>query len=1000
MHSLGRQHHIRLENLRNFLCTYNPSSGITPQEWSRTASANLKHGDLIFMLERIVPPFGLTSFVRKDDDENFRVSEFAMVVRMEDSRPMVLSITAGTYELRFFEALLEEKARKTIVEHRKFSFVTAKPAKPFAKSTIEEIERLANLYAQGGSRRDFMAEDARVDDEPAMALLSACGVRLNIPSANKQPLDLGVICYLLFSPDGVQPDNNRTELKSNYLPFSMPAGSQAEVDQDVRKVSSPPSDFSNQTGLPGGQLPVPLFNQDSLKAALGTGGQIAGDTKEGDFSVLQSWGEAYGQKNLIGNSSLLKQLTSGLDKKQPQNPLEVDLNSVGQSTEIPTNVPNNEGQKSPAEPPKFAADDDVYHHISQAITGLLDEGQIGTTQPAEAALPTVQKVEPDKWVAAQIQAQRQNIEQNIEQNKEQTKEQTKEQSKELSPRKIPSVRSFEKLPAIPASLTRADTSPFSESKPLTPVAQELTILETVQREQGLAQQDKGDTTLKDTEELQNLLPKQTSSMANADTDNQFSISESPVTMATESGAVPAKLDDFQEPKVVMNEMASLMNKLESQVGRAAKKLTVQANEIEKRLTADLDAMSEAVTQEGKDAEAKLVIYGDSLSKQFESLFDNLRATLAEKAASGRQSIKSTLAEHQGRIDIRQNELRHSLDKEFNQNQDQSGKIVQDQEEHFSQLVNAERQTLLDRLDMINKDLEKMATQLAESLSAKFTHFEARVDEEILAIIDAIDHNMSILSKDIELARANGLDKLKKEKSDFIASLEHLVISTEIALSRQIRASQTEFFLPRLKERKQAIESMIQQMMHTFAEQALTQAKAQLEGLESSLSAAREQLKELIEECLAKLDLVGRDQQAGLEEIFKSAAYSLEQNTESVQQLLKQAAQEVMDGEEVCKKLAENYSLDSDPALTNLRQNVYAKVDTLKAQLRSDLEAVLESNCAKLEELSLNHHARVSAKRTELAQHVRFSSEQGLQRIRAAIHDAYNAIQAEREKYME
>ena len=42
-----------------------------------------------------------------------------------------------------------------------------------------------------------------------------------------------------------------------------------------------------------------------------------------------------------------------------------------------------------------------------------------------------------------------------------------------------------------------------------------------------------------------------------------------------SDSVPAKLDDFQEPKVVMNEMASLMNKLESQVARAAKKLTTR-----------------------------------------------------------------------------------------------------------------------------------------------------------------------------------------------------------------------------------------------------------------------------------------------------------------------------------------------------------------------------------------------------------------------------------------
>ena len=746
MHSLVRQHHIRLDDLRNFLRSYSQSSVITPQEWSKTASANLQHGNLIFILEPTVPPLGLTSFVRKDDDQSFRVSEFAMVVRLEDDKLMVLSLTQGAYELRFLEALLEEKAKKAIVEHRKFCFVLAKPLTPLAKSTINTIEQLANRYAQGGSRREFMAENANPDDEPAVSLLSACGVHLHVPDTSKQPLDLGAICHLLFSAEGMQSDSNRAELKAHFVPIA--ADSQTEVDRETFPSVTLATD-AYKDALPGGQIPVPVFDQNSLKAVLNSSEQVASENKEDDFSVLQSWGEVPALENTIGDSSLLKRLTSGLDKKKPSSALDIEPSPAMPAGQIPISAPINEEQKFVEQPTQFSADDDVYQHLSQAITGLLD-GQTGSNQQTGLTQSAGQKIEPNKWVAAQIEAQRQGIEQSLEQNKEQNKESSKESSKEPSKesatRNWPSVRSFGNLPAIPDSLPWTEASDLAqvESSPLLP--QELFINQTVEHEEELAPENPVDIA------IPAILP----STANT-------VNTAKPAVFTSADIVPAKLDDFQEPKVVMNEMASLMNKLESQVARAAKKLAASATEIEQRLTANLDTMLDAVTQEGKDAEAKLVVHGDSLSKQFESLFDTLKAEFAEKAASGRQGIKNQLAEYQEQIENRHVQLHASLEQEFRQTQEQSGKVVQDQEEHFKQLVNEEKQTLLNRIDAINKDIEKTAEQLIESLSRKFAHFKERVGEEELALINTVDHNMSVLSKDIDIARVHGLDKLKKEK---------------------------------------------------------------------------------------------------------------------------------------------------------------------------------------------------------------------------------------------
>ena len=126
MNSLRRPHHIRLHDLREFMHKYDPTSGDTPEEWARQASAGLKHGNLFFLLEPLAAPFGLTSFARKDDDESFRVTELAMVVRLEDNKAMVLSATNNNYELRFLGALIEEKARKAHSRSQKILFCFSK----------------------------------------------------------------------------------------------------------------------------------------------------------------------------------------------------------------------------------------------------------------------------------------------------------------------------------------------------------------------------------------------------------------------------------------------------------------------------------------------------------------------------------------------------------------------------------------------------------------------------------------------------------------------------------------------------------------------------------------------------------------------------------------------------------------------------------------------------------------------------------------------------------
>jgi len=917
MNSLRRPHHIHLHDLRDFMRLYDPASGNTPEEWARNASTGLKQGSLIFVLEPVAAHFGLASFVRKEDDESFRVTELALVIRLEDNKAMVLSAGSNNYELRFLSALMEEKARKALLDHTKFCFVLAKPAVPLTISKINEIERLSSLYAQGGARRDFMSDKADPEQEPVTAILTACGVRLHWPDSNKQPLDLGSICYLLFTPEGRQQDSNRSQLKANFVPV------QSDVEAQHARPHTTPANRMEEAQPAEYLQKIPPLPTDNVESS-------------GEFNPLSSWGQAPPSPEVVDSSSLFKRLTNELVKKRPQSndPLSLAVGNVEPATNV--SVVPDANQDKAAEPiavmqtevpSRPDRKDEVYQHISEAISGLADI-PIDLKQPDEAD-------QSAQWVASQIKAHREEI----------------EQKRGMGRTGQPSAKSAENLPAQ------------EQPQPIIP-------------------------------ELESMAPADFALI-----DNIISIGHEP-TVFPASDTLLAKLDDFQEPKVVMNEMASLMNKLESQVARAAKKLTTSTAAIEQQLTSGIAAMLSSITQEDKDTEAQLVINGDSLSKQFESLFESLKAEVAEKSASAREQIQAKRGGQQKLIEESEQDHHQALTGALNQNQAQFAQLVQDQEAQLRNLVKEETQKLHQQMADINNYLQAITNRFTENLSAQINDFEKRLDEEITVTVDSLDNNTNMLSKNIVISCQHGLEKLKKTKNEFDATLKHLVETTVIALGQQIRVAQMEFFLPRLKEHKQLIETMIQDMEETFAGKLLSQSQAQLDGLTNSLASARVQLKGLMDECLSKLDLIGRNQQSGLEELFAAAANTLGQNTDALLRLLKQAEQEITEGDAVCKKLAETYSLDNDPAVTSLRQNIANKVEGLKAQVKNQLESAVNNDCANLEELIRNQHNKLNARRAELAQRVHFASDHGLQRIRAAVHDAFNAIQSERETYME
>ena len=120
--------YIKLQDVKPSLRFFDSKSVVSPEDWSKSQSKGFEPGMIIFCLEKVVPSPGLTVGKREDPD-SFRVRDLSVVVGEDAGRSLVVNITASSYELRFLEVLMFEKAKKAILDERDFSFAIARPAK-------------------------------------------------------------------------------------------------------------------------------------------------------------------------------------------------------------------------------------------------------------------------------------------------------------------------------------------------------------------------------------------------------------------------------------------------------------------------------------------------------------------------------------------------------------------------------------------------------------------------------------------------------------------------------------------------------------------------------------------------------------------------------------------------------------------------------------------------------------------------------------------------------
>jgi hypothetical protein len=994
-----RQHHIRFQDLRNFLRAYDPDpeKTVAPEEWAKTESVRYDQGMLLFYMEPVTAASGLSNLSTlgkkegESQDTMMRVKDLCVVVGKDNGRALVVNITASAYEHRFLEVLMLEKARKAILDGRGVAYMAAQPIKPLSEPIIKELERLGNVYAQGGSRRSLAAE-ANGPSEPTVALLAALGARLGTPGS-KQIIDIGSVCHMLFAPEGRQDDKNRALMKSCFAPIVVDA---SQAQKTV--VAGPPSDMSRQFSAFAPEPVTPPAKESPAAAQLGLGPASAAEkpaaeakqplgglqmpspkaspapappaTVQAESAQTESAQTQSAQKESAGDSALFDLLT------QPPGKAASDSGGAGKQ------APAAKGQQSGAESTSSLPQTETYRHLAEALSGLMETDHIDDTGD-----PSLKKADggASKLEQAEIG---QGMNSQSEQAKSTDKQVGEKPQAEVRATEGPTVeapKSTSPSPAgVPAEAARPPVGDADRKPPIEIFAAER---EDAGKSKGGASKEREAQVAGKAAEASKPIPvkKETKAQAPGSSDDASELSVR---------------GTFAEPQAMMNEMASLMSKLEQQVSKASKKLASRAEEIEHRLNRRIETLLDEAAQDDKNSEASILVLCDSLTKEFEQLSEELRLKISDSAFHGRETVKTLQAAGQKEMEESERTIQESLLANCKDFREHTTSLTKTSEQQLRTVVRERLEEMEDVVKATVDHLVQIADEFDARVNERFDRFTQRMSEESTAVVSSIERNVSSMGEEIDGSWERASQKLKASQSDFEQTVEHTLGVTELSISQATRTLLIEQFLPKLKERREIVGGMAAEMATAFSDQSLSQTRSQLTGLETSLASARQQLQSLAGECLSRIDSVGRQQQAGLEELFKDASGHMERSTAEVLSRVDGAEQQIHDVEGICKKLAENSSLDTDPNLSDERNAAMGKVQSLKVQVKSELEKTLESSCNNLEELGQSIQSQLNTRRIEQTQLVRDASESGLSRIKEAIQEAFSAVQTAREKYME
>jgi len=468
---------------------------------------------------------------------------------------------------------------------------------------------------------------------------------------------------------------------------------------------------------------------------------------------------------------------------------------------------------------------------------------------------------------------------------------------------------------------------------------------------------------------------------------------------TASGVMRAH-QPTNDPKLVISESTRFMARLNQRLSEADKKLSSRCEQSRDRLLRELDALVEEAHKVERQNELSTGALTEQLMTHLETVSSEVKARIEKTSQESRKELSDLIQMAENTVSKMQADLKKELDGAESTFQADSDALAEGTRSELNQHAQERINDFNQKLEEISNALESVYKHHINVLMTRFEKFQTRLNEEVEAIISALDRNVGSMTVEIDGSWDRASEKLMASQTEFGNSVNYLVHSCRAELKQVHLESYAKKVLPQLLENKDIFRTMLLDMKRNFEEQSANLRKTQLSSLADSITTSKTELDKLTKECLNTIESVGKGQQFGLEELFNSTSARLEEIISTVETRLKSAKQEITDNDEACMKTSEASRVEDEPAFSREKQAAIAALNECRTKADNALETHISSSCLDLEHLSEEMQEDLAKQRQDWTAQVRTTADENINKVKQAIQDAFQAIDSEKEKHMD
>lgn len=463
-------------------------------------------------------------------------------------------------------------------------------------------------------------------------------------------------------------------------------------------------------------------------------------------------------------------------------------------------------------------------------------------------------------------------------------------------------------------------------------------------------------------------------------------------------SVPAQ--PAMEPKLVISESARFMARLNQRLTEAEKKLDQKSEQAIERMTARLHELTQAAENIEKERERKSAELGASYKKHLESVVEQIKTRITEASDVARKEFDRFFMEATAEVEAMNEELVSTLRYADHRARSDSEALTETTRKNVDQHIEQKVEEYNTRTDYVCELLDSTTHYYRKQLQERFERFKARMSEELDSIQSSLDRNVRSMSEEIDGSWDRASEKLKSSHEEFEQTANHLVRNCEIDLDREIKRAYVEQILPKILDNKAIFRSMLQDMGRNFEEQSEKIIDEHVHGLEKNIEIAKAELNRVVFKCLTDIETVGQGQRSDLDELFNSTNSRLIQMTDEIETKLAESREDIERNQAACRQLTESSSAEEDSSLSRERTKTKNTLSEVRSKADNTLEEAIGTSCLHLDQLSEQLQKDLNKQRADWTNQVKGSGEEGINAVRKALQDAFQAIEIAREKYME